>query len=66
MNECKPLPETLASGPAPSGPGFGGAASGSRRLKRPALGQGLTLVHFSAQLEPCLAQQNTLHTQDTP
>ena len=23
-------------------------------------GQGLTLVHFSAQLEPCLSQANTL------
>jgi hypothetical protein len=24
--------------------------------------QGLTIVHFSAQLEPCLAQEDTLHT----
>jgi hypothetical protein len=24
--------------------------------------QGLTLVHFSSQLEPCLTQENTLHT----
>jgi hypothetical protein len=24
--------------------------------------QGLTLVDFSAQLEPCLSQENTLHT----
>jgi len=28
--------------------------------------QGLTLVHFSAQLEPCLSQENTLHTRNTP
>jgi len=28
--------------------------------------QGLTLVHFSAQLEPCPAQENTLHTLNTP
>jgi len=28
--------------------------------------QGLTLVHFSAQLEPCLSQENTLHTLHTP
>ena len=28
--------------------------------------QGLTLVHFSAQLEPCLTQNNTLHTLNTP
>jgi hypothetical protein len=29
-------------------------------------GQGLTLVHFSAQLEPCLTNNNTLHTLNTP
>jgi len=29
-------------------------------------GQGLTLVHFSAQLEPCLTQSITLHTLNTP
>jgi preprotein translocase subunit Sec63 len=28
--------------------------------------QGLTLVHFSAQLEPCLTHKNTLHTINTP
>jgi hypothetical protein len=28
--------------------------------------QGLTLVHFSAQLEPCLSQESTLHTLSTP
>ena len=28
--------------------------------------QGLTLVHFSALLEPCLSQENTLHTLNTP
>jgi hypothetical protein len=28
--------------------------------------QGLTLVHFSAQLKPCLAQENTLHSLNTP
>jgi hypothetical protein len=28
--------------------------------------QGITLVHFSAQLEPCLSQGNTLHTLNTP
>jgi len=31
-----------------------------------AAGQGLTLVHFSAQLEPCLTQESTLHTLNTP
>jgi len=29
-------------------------------------GQGLTLVHFSAQLEPCLTQENILHRLNTP
>ena len=29
-------------------------------------GQGLTLVEFSAQLEPCLTQQSTQHTPNTP
>jgi hypothetical protein len=28
--------------------------------------QGLTLVHCSAQLEPCLTHKNTLHTLNTP
>jgi hypothetical protein len=28
--------------------------------------QGLALVHFSAQLEPCMTQENTLHTLNTP
>jgi len=28
--------------------------------------QGLTLVHFSAQLEPCLTHKNTLHPLNTP
>ena len=31
-----------------------------------ACSQGLTLVHFSAQLEPCLTQETTLHILDTP
>jgi len=30
------------------------------------MGQGLTLVHFSAQLEPCLTHKDTLHTLNTP
>ena len=29
-------------------------------------GQGLTLVHFSAQLEPRLSQENIQHTPNTP
>jgi hypothetical protein len=31
-----------------------------------ALYQGLTLVHFSAQLEPLLTHENTRHTLNTP
>ena len=31
-----------------------------------AASQGLTLVLFSAQLEPCLTQETTLHTLNTP
>jgi len=27
--------------------------------------QGLTLAHFTAQFEPCLTQENTLHTLNT-
>jgi len=30
------------------------------------LRQGLTLVHYSAQLEPFLTQKRTLHTPNTP
>jgi len=29
-------------------------------------GQGLTLVHFSVQIEPFLIHKNTLHTLNTP
>ena len=30
------------------------------------VGQGLTLVHFSAQLEQCLTHKNALHTLNIP
>jgi len=50
--------------------------AGDRRLHMRALAaavprlrphrQGLTPVHFSAQLEPCLTQEDTLHTPNTP
>ena len=36
----------------------GGAGSGAVAPRQ----QGLTLVHFSAQLEPCLTQADTLQT----
>jgi len=58
MNECKPL----AAG--------AGHRAAQQAGAHPALhadhGRGLTLVHFSAQLEPCLKQHNTLHTLNTP
>jgi len=37
-----------------------------RSWGKPRSRQGLTLVHFSAQLEQCLTQENTLHTLNTP
>jgi hypothetical protein len=36
------------------------------RPPRSSTGQGLTLVHFSAQLEPCLTHRNTLNPIITP
>jgi hypothetical protein len=55
VNECKPLPVTAAASV------FSHIAAGEATSA-----QGLTLVHFSAQLEPCLTQQNTLHIPNTP
>jgi hypothetical protein len=44
----------------------GTKARGEEEVQRQASEQGLTLVHFSAHLEPCLIQENTLHTLNTP
>ena len=69
MDECKPLP---AGAPAPPltmnmAADFLSCRSASRRLTAlPAVSQGLTLDHCSAQLEPCLTHNNTLHTLHTP
>jgi hypothetical protein len=38
----------------------------SEERKRTYVRHGLTLVHFTAQLEPCLTHTNTLHTLNTP
>ena len=38
----------------------------SQNRLRAACAQGLTHVHFSAQHEPCLTHNNTLHTLNTP
>jgi hypothetical protein len=35
-------------------------------MERSGGGQGLTFVQFSAQLEPCLTQEDTLHNLNTP
>ena len=65
----------LAAAPKPPGISFADAAGCPTILctvllalaeAAPATGQGLTLVHFSAQLEPCLTHKNTLHTLNTP
>jgi len=46
-------------------PRQGPAPEPTPRLWSAASDQGLTLVHFSAQLEPCLTQEDTLHTLNT-
>ena len=47
----------------------GGNGGGEEEVKGKAAAggrQGLTLVHVSAQLEPCLTQENTPHTLNPP
>jgi len=39
--------------------------SNAVRVSGPPTGQGLTLVHFSAQLEPYVTQKHTLNTPNT-
>jgi len=58
VNECKPLPRAHPR-------------AVDRHVDSPdvvvvAVRQGLTLAHFSAQLEPCLSQENTLYTLKHP
>ena len=62
VNECKPLPASVSSVRLPSS--FLEMDTGLTPLCT--FTQGLTLVHISAQLEPCLTQENTLHTLNTP
>ena len=78
MKECKPLPRIMLSAPSaippplisdtPARPLSTLTASPTSIILTDArsAGQGLTLVHFSAQLEPCLTQENTLYTLNTP
>jgi len=42
------------------------ATSGAAGSSSPSNWQGLTLVHFSAQLEPCLTHKDTPHTLNSP
>jgi hypothetical protein len=59
--------EAAPGGRRGRGGGGGAAAAGADARAAPAAhGRGLTLVHFSAQLEPCLSHDNTLHTLNTP
>jgi len=61
VDECKPLPM------APRGAVYcNAAAAAAAEAAAEACMQGLTLVHISAQLEPCLTHKNTLHTLNTP
>jgi hypothetical protein len=73
VNECKPLPVrcvALAREVA-TVPIMDMLLSGLKLISRTrpestTASQGLTLVHFSAQLEPCLSHENTLHTLNNP
>ena len=70
MNECKPLHAGGAAADEPPLDMLQQGAAGLHGLQNHGLtraelkrrGQGLTLGHFSAQLEPCLPQENTLNT----
>ena len=58
---CQALPPLRRELPTrPGRMGMVGSLSPDFRLS--STGQGLTLVHFSAQLEPCLTQTPTLNT----
>jgi len=60
VDECKPLAQgqeqVHVARHRAHARGAGAAVEG---------GRGLPLVHFSAQLEPCLTHKNTLHTLHT-
>ena len=66
MDECKPLPRAAARVVGYRGGGGSRRGGAHTRDGIEAGDQGLTFVHFSAQLEPCLSQENTLHTLNTP
>ena len=70
MDDCKPLPTAPMSPVDTSKPcarprAVLAALPPALVLNSPTC-QWLTLVHFSAQLEPCLTHKNTLHTLTTP
>jgi len=69
VNECKPLAAGMA-GRGVDGEDtarVGGGGGGGGGMVTPlGTGQGLTLVHFSAQPEPYLTRNATLYTPNTP
>jgi len=56
----------IYGGSVGASPSVDGALRLIRERVAAELRQGLTLVHFSAQLEPCVAHKTTLHTLNTP
>jgi hypothetical protein len=64
VNECKPLPTLSRMMAATAGSSISDSSSGLAVYARmmASSSQGLKLVHFSAQLEPGLPQENTLNT----
>ena len=73
VSECKPLP---SGGDSTNRMSFSAsvvrrsaraaASMAASPVSKSAANQGLTLIHLSAQLEPCLTPENTLHTIYTP
>ena len=62
MDECKPLPPPIFVVVAAAALSLAISRATSSSMAR---SQGLTLVHFSAQLEPCLTHK-TPYTPYTP
>jgi hypothetical protein len=58
-----PWDPSLPPPPRSDGINLGWRSAGS---SAPVRGQGLTLVHSSAQLELCLTHKSTFHTLNTP
>jgi TRAP-type uncharacterized transport system fused permease subunit len=67
---CSDVPPAPACPPAAAAAAAAAAvtlhSSARATLNSFAVGQRLKLVHFTAQLEPCLTHRHTLHTLNTP